>query len=30
MKRDYTCMTYSKNNEDYLFAGTASGDICSF
>ena len=30
LKRDYTCMTYSKNNEDYLFAGTASGDLCSF
>jgi hypothetical protein len=23
-------MTYSKSSEDYLFAGTASGDLCSF
>jgi hypothetical protein len=30
LKRDYTCLTYSKSNEDYLFAGTNSGDLCSF
>lgn len=30
MVRDYTCMTYSKTNEDYLFTGTASGDFCGF
>ena len=28
--RDYICMAFSKNNEDYLFAGTASGDLCGF
>ena len=28
--RDYTCLTYSKNNEDFLFAGTASGDFLGF
>jgi WD40 repeat protein len=30
LKRDYTCLTYSKNNEDFLYAGTASGDLVSF
>ena len=30
MVREYTCMTYSKNNEDYLYAGTASGDFVGF
>lgn len=28
--RDYTCLTFSKNNEDYLFAGTSSGDLIGF
>lgn len=28
--RDYTCMTFSKNNEDFLFAGTSSGDLIGF
>lgn len=28
--REYTCLQYSKSNEDYLFAGTASGDLCGF
>jgi hypothetical protein len=28
--RDYICMTFSMNAEDYLFAGTSSGDICGF
>lgn len=30
MVRNYTCMAYSKTNEEYLFAGTASGDFCGF
>jgi cilia- and flagella-associated protein 52 len=30
MVRDYTCLTYSKNNEDFLYAGTASGDFVGF
>ena len=28
--RDYSCVTYSKNQEDYLFAGTSSGDLIGF
>lgn len=28
--RDYTCVTFSKNQEDYLFAGTSSGDLIGF
>ena len=28
--RDYICMTFSKNAEDYLIAGTASGELCGF
>lgn len=28
--RDYICMTFSKNQEDYIVAGTASGDVCGF
>ena len=28
--RDYICMSFSKNQEDYLLAGTASGDLCGF
>jgi WD40 repeat protein len=28
--RDYTCMTFSKNREDFLFAGTESGDLLGF
>lgn len=30
MVRDYTCITYSKNQEDYLYAGTSSGDLIGF
>ena len=30
MVRDYVCMTFSKNAEDYLYAGTTSGDVCGF
>mmetsp|Transcript_16438 Transcript_16438/g.27883 ORF Transcript_16438/g.27883 Transcript_16438/m.27883 type:complete len:281 (+) Transcript_16438:800-1642(+) len=30
MVRDYTCLTFSKPNEEFLFAGTKSGDFCSF
>lgn len=30
MVREYTCMTYSKNSEDFLYAGTTSGDLCGF
>jgi hypothetical protein len=28
--REYSCLTYSKNKEDFLFAGTASGDFVGF
>jgi|Transcript_23360 hypothetical protein len=28
--RDYICMAFSKNQEDYLVAGTASGDVAGF
>jgi cilia- and flagella-associated protein 52 len=28
--RDYSCMTFSKNREDYLFAGSESGDFLAF
>lgn len=28
--RDYICITFSKNSEDYLIAGTASGDLVGF
>lgn len=28
--RDYICMKFSNNQEDYLVAGTASGDVCGF
>ena len=28
--REYICMTFSKNAEDYLYAGTSSGDMCGF
>lgn len=28
--RDYICMAFSKNQEDFLVAGTASGDVCGF
>jgi hypothetical protein len=28
--RDYSCMAFSKPNEEFLFAGTLSGDFCSF
>ena len=30
MVREYSCMTFSKNQEDYLFAGTSSGDFVGF
>ena len=30
MVREYICMTFSKNSEDFLFAGTTSGDFCGF
>lgn len=30
MVRQYLCMTFSKNQEDFLFAGTSSGDFCGF
>ena len=28
--RDYSCMAFSKPTEEFLFAGTLSGDFCSF
>lgn len=28
--RQYICMAFSKNAEDYLYAGTTSGDVCGF
>jgi hypothetical protein len=28
--RDYTCMAFSKNREEYLFAGSESGDLLAF
>lgn len=28
--RDYTCLCFSKPNEEFLFAGTQSGDFCAF
>ena len=28
--RDYSCMAFSKPSEEFLFAGTLSGDFCSF
>ena len=28
--RDYICMAFSTNQEDYLVAGTASGDVAGF
>ena len=30
MVREYICMTFSKAAEDYLYAGTSSGDVCGF
>ena len=30
VNREYSCLSYSKNNEDFLFAGTASGDLLGF
>lgn len=30
MVREYICMTFSKNSEDFLFAGTTSGDFVGF
>ena len=26
--REYVCMTFSKAAEDYIYAGTSSGDVC--
>lgn len=28
--RDYTCLVFSKPTEEFLFAGTNSGDFCCF
>jgi WD40 repeat protein len=28
--RDYSCLVFSKPNEEFLFAGTQSGDFCCF
>lgn len=28
--RDYTCLVFSKPTEEFLFAGTQSGDFCCF
>lgn len=28
--RDYSCLAFSKPSEEFLFAGTMSGDFCSF
>lgn len=28
--RDYSCIEFSKPNEEFMFAGTTSGDFCSF
>jgi len=28
--RSFICMAFSKNQEDYLVAGTASGDVAGF
>ena len=28
--REYVCLDFSKNNEDYLYAGNTSGDFCVF
>lgn len=28
--REYICMDFSKNKEDFLYAGTTSGDFCVF
>ena len=30
MVRDYSYLAFSKPNEEFLFAGTKSGDFCSF
>ena len=30
MTRDYNTLEFSLNREDYLFAGTMSGDFCMF
>jgi hypothetical protein len=30
MVRDYSCMTFSKPNQEFLFVGTKSGDFCSY
>jgi hypothetical protein len=30
MIRDYVCVDFSKNREDYLYVGTLSGDFCCF
>ena len=28
--RDYLCIEFSKPNQEYLYAGTSSGDFCTF
>ena len=28
--RDYICLAFSKPSEEYLYAGTSSGDFCCF
>lgn len=28
--RDYSCLAFSKPSEEFLFAGTLSGDFCCF
>jgi hypothetical protein len=28
--REYSCLAFSKPTEEFLFAGTSSGDFCSF
>lgn len=28
--REYICMEFSKNREEYLLLGTTSGDFCVF
>ena len=30
MVREYICMSFSKSAEDYIYAGTSSGDVCGF
>ena len=30
MVREYICMSFSKSAEDFIYAGTSSGDVCGF